>query len=391
MDFRFTEEEEQLRREVVDFLRKEVTPDIVAEVRECYRSYDMWAPLTSNIIRKIGAKGWLVPHWPKEYGGLGSSHMATFMTHDEMAYFGLPDIFMGALWCGPIIMREGSDELKEEFLLPLAKGEIEFALGYSEPEAGCDLAAIQLRAEDKGDYFLLNGQKIFSSSARFAKYHFLAARTDWEIPQKHRGISLMIVDLKSPGITIEPMPTMSGWAGNRVFYNNVRVSKKYLLGELNRGFYYLMAALDRERMFMPGMWRRLFENLVDYTKEAKRNGRPLRQDPLVRQKLAQIATELEVSRLLYYRIAYLVEKGEAQAYHSSLEKWFWSEMIQHLTNTGMQIMGLYGQLRKGSKWAPLSGDIELYYRRTVGDTIAAGTNEIQRSIIALRGLGLPTS
>jgi len=317
--------------------------------------------------------------------------MERHIIREELVFAGAPPSQVGPSIAGPTIMLVGSEDQKRFFLPKIARGEVEFALGYTEPEAGCDLASLQLRAEDKGDYFLLNGQKMFSSSARFAKYHFLAVRTDWENPKKHQGISILIVDLKTPGITIRPMDTMGDWACNEVFYDDVRVPKKYLLGEINRGFYYLMAALDIERMFPVGMFQRIYDDLVDYTKEEKRNGRLLRQDPFVRQKLAQIAMELEVSRLLYYWLAYLLDRGNPQSHYSSMQKMVSTEMLQHLTNTGMQVMGLYGQLKKGSKWAPLNGEIELYYRRTVGDTIAAGTNEIQRNIIALRGLRLPIS
>jgi hypothetical protein len=391
MNFCFTKEEEKVRQEVIAFLSKEVTPEVVAEQSKWYRHYNMWDPLTSKVIKKMGERGWLVPHWPKEYGGLGSSHMITFIIHDEMAYFRLPDTFMGALWTGPTIMKVGSQELKDEFLRPLARGEIEFALGYSEPEAGCDIASLQLRAVDQGDHFVMNGQKMFSSSARFGKYHFLAARTDWENPKKHQGISLFVVDLSSPGITISPMKTMGDWSCNEVFYDNVKVPKKYLVGELNRGFYYAMSALDLERTYPVGWWRRLFDDIVTYTKQEIRNGRPLREDPLIRQKIAQMATEVEIAQLLYYHIAYQLDKGEVPGSEASTEKLFTSELSQRLSNVGMQIMGLYGQLKRESKWVPVDGDIELHYRRTVGDTLGAGTSEIQKTIIAQRGLGLPTA
>lgn len=391
MQFRFTTEEEKLRQEVLGFLAKEVTPEVVAEQRELYRQFNQWVPLTSKIVRKMGEKGWLVPHWPKEYGGLGMSNTATFMVHDEMAYAHLPDIFMGALWSGPTLMKHGSEELKREFLLPLARGEIEIAVAYTEPEAGCDVANLQIRAVDKGDYFLVNGQKMFISAARDGRYAWLGARTDWENPQKHRGISILIVDLKSPGITIRPMQTIGDWANNEVFFDDVKVPKRNLMGQLNRGFYYMMTALDFERMFPVGWWRRIFDDLVAYVKEAKRDGKPLGQYSLVRQKLAQIAIELELARLLYYRISYLLDKGGVPAYESSMEKLFTSELTQRLSNVGMQVLGLYGQLKRDSKWAPLEGEIELHYRRTVCETIAAGTSEIQRNIVAQRGLGLPVS
>ncbi len=391
MEFCFTIEEEKFRKKVLNFLAKEVTPEAVAEQRELYRQFNQWVPVTGKIIRKMGERGWLVPHWPKEYGGLGMSNTATFIVHDEMAYAHLPDIFMGALWAGPTLMKYGSEELKKEFLLPLARGEIEFAVAYTEPEAGCDVANLQIRAVDKGDYFLVNGQKMFISAARDGRYAWLGARTDWENPQKHRGISILIVDLKSPGITIRPMQTIGDWANNEVFFDDVKIPKRNLMGQPNRGFYYMMTALDFERMFPVGWWRRIFDDLIAYVREAKRDGKPLGQYPLVRQKLAQIAIELELARLLYYRISYLLDKGGVPAYESSMEKLFTSELTQRLSNVGMQVLGLYGQLKRDSKWSPMEGEIELHYRRTVCETIAAGTSEIQRNIIAQRGLGLPVS
>jgi len=173
------------------------------------------------------------------------------------------------------------------------------------------------------------------------------------------------------------------------FAEFVKVPKKYLVGQLNRGFYYMMEALDFERMYCVGWWRRIFDDLVSYTKEERRNGKPLRKDPLIRQKLAQMTVELEVARLLFYQIAFMLDKGSVPAYQSSMEKLFTSEVSQRLSNAGMQILGLYGQLKQDTKWAPLQGVIERHYRSTICETIAAGTSEIQRNIIALRGLELP--
>jgi alkylation response protein AidB-like acyl-CoA dehydrogenase len=389
MNFAFSPELDELRKEVKDFLKKVVTDEAIAEQRDFYRQYNQWAPLTSDIVRKIAAKGWLVPHWPKKYGGLGMTHEATLVVIEEMSYSHIPETFMGAHWAAATVMNEGSEELKDEFLLPLARGEIEFAVAYTEPEAGCDVASLRLRAVDKGDHFVLNGQKMFTSAARCSRYAWLAARTDWENPKKHQGISIFIVDLKSPGVTIRPMQTIGDWANNEVFFDDVKVSKKYLVGKLNRGFYYMMTALDHERLYPVGWWQRIFDDLVAYVKEAKFGDEPLGKSILVRQKLAQIAIELEIARLLYYRIGYLLDTGGMSATESSIEKLFTSELTQHLSNVGMQVLGLYGQLKQGSKFAPIDGEIELNYRRTVCETIAAGTSEIQRNIIAGRGLELP--
>jgi hypothetical protein len=309
------------------------------------------------------------------------------MIRDEMAYAGVPSIFVAAHMAGPIILHAGSEGLKKAWLLPIAQGKVEFALGYTEPQAGSDLSALNIRAVDKGDHFVVNGQKTFNTHAHVADFHWLAARTDFEAP-KHKGVSMMIVDLKSPGITIRPMITMAGWNTNEVFYDDVVVPKENLVGEKNKGFYYLMAALDFERMFPPGGYRRLFEEIVAYAQDTVVHGRPLSADPIIRQKLAQMAIELEVTKLLYYQLPYMLDKGMIPNYQSSMQKMFATEVAQRVTQTGMEVLGLYGQLKPGSKWAPLAGKVEHHHRWSVVETIYAGTSEIQRNIIAMRGLGL---
>jgi alkylation response protein AidB-like acyl-CoA dehydrogenase len=386
MEFGFTREEQEVITQVRDLIKKEVTPEVVAETEELGHAYG--GPRARKVIQKFGSRGWLTPSWPTEYGGLGSSEMLSYMIRDEMAYAGLPLWYVGAYNAGPIILRYGSEEMKKRFLPPIARGEIEFALGYTEPQAGSDLAAVSIKAEDKGDYFLVNGQKTFNTHAHLAEYHWLAARTEFEGP-RHRGISLMIVDLKSPGITIRPLITMAGWRTNEVYYDNVMVPRENLVGEINRGFYYIMSALDFERMFPPGAYRRLFESIVEYAKNTNTHGRPLSKDPLIRQKLAEISVGLEVARLLYYRLAYMLDQGRIPNYESSMEKTFVTELAQEICNTGMQVLGLRGQLRKDDPTAPLGGKVEFYYRSSVVETIFAGTSEIQRNIIAERGLALP--
>ncbi|MBI5606050.1 MAG: acyl-CoA dehydrogenase family protein [Deltaproteobacteria bacterium] len=386
MDFDFTKEEKELIAEVRAFIDKEATPELLAETRQLGLIYG--GPEGRKFIKKFASHGWLTPNWPKEYGGLGTSEMVTYLIREEMAYSGLPCIFVGAHMAGPAILRIGSPEMKKEFLTPLAKGEIEFALGYTEPQAGSDLVAMKVRADDQGDHFLVNGQKTFNTHCHVADYHWLAARTDPEAP-KHKGISMMIVDLKSPGITIRPLITMAGWRTNEVYYDNVKVPKKNLVGEINKGFYYMMSALDFERMAPPGVYRNLFDEIVHYAKSTQAGGKPLSQNPLIRQKLAQMAIELDVARLLYYQLAYILDKGSIPNYQSSMEKLFVTELSQHITETGMEVLGLYGLLKEGSEWTPLAGKVEHFHRWSVVETIYAGTSEIQRSIIAQRGLGLP--
>jgi 3-oxocholest-4-en-26-oyl-CoA dehydrogenase alpha subunit len=386
MNFEFTPEEEKVRQEVRDFLKKEVTPELITESNETGRCYG--GPESRKFMKKFAANGWLAPNWPKEYGGLESSEMLNYIIREELALSGAPIVYVGAHMAGPTILRFGSEELKKEFLPPIARGEVEYALGYTEPQAGSDLSVLNLRADDKEDHFVLNGQKTFNTSCHLAEYHWLAVRTDFELP-KHKGISLMVVDLKSPGITIRPLITMAGFRTNEVYYDNVIVPKKNLLGEKNQGFYYSMAALDFERMSPPGVFGRVFNQIIDYAKTTVINEKPLSNDPLIQQKLSQMAIELEVAGLLYFQLAYMLDQGKIPGYQSSMEKTFVAELGQKIANVGMEVMGLYGQLKRGSKWAPEDGTIEHYYRWTVVDTIYAGTSEIQRNIMATRGLGLP--
>jgi len=386
MDFEFTKEEKALQEEVREFIKKESTPEMLKETEDMGDIYG--APEGRKIIQKMAAKGWLTPTWPKEYGGLGASDVASYMIREEMGYHGLPFGFVAAHMAGPTILRFGSDEMKKKWLPRIASGELEFALGYTEPQAGSDLSALNLRAEDKGDYFLLNGTKLFNTSCHIADCHWLACRTDFDVA-KHKGVSMMIVDLKSPGITISPLITMAGWRTNEVVYEDVRVPKENLVGEKNKGFYYLMAALDFERMFPLGRYRRVFDELVEYTKETIVDGKAMSKDPLIRQKLAQLSTEIEVTRLLYYQLAHILDKGGIPNYQSSMEKTFATECAQRIVNVGMDVLGLYGQLKEGSKWAQLKGKVEKFYRTSIVETIYAGTSEIQRNIIAQRGLKLP--
>lgn len=202
---------------------------------------------------------------------------------------------------------------------------------------------------------------------------------------------MMIVDLKSPGITIRPLITLAGWRTNEVYYDDVVVPKKNLVGEAGKGFYYLMAALDFERMFPLAAYATIFNDIVQYAKETLVNGQPLSKNPLIRQKLAEMEIEIEVNKLLYYNLAYMIDKGQIPNYQASMQKVFATEVAQRIMNTGMEILGLFGQLKKGSKRAALAGKIERHYRSSVVETIYAGTSEIQRNIIALRGLGLPAS
>ena len=384
MDFEISEEMEKFRQEVREFLSKEVTQELIDEVEGGHG----WGPHIWEYMSKLGAKGWLAAAIPKEYGGMGATHIQRVVLEDEMGYHLAQPLMIGNSWVSPTLLMYGSEEQRKEYIPRLAKGEFEFALGYTEPQAGSDLAALEIRAVKDGDDYILNGQKLFNTSMHYSSYVWLAARTDPTV-SKHKGISLFIVDSKSPGITISPLWTMDGERTNEIFYDNVRVPKKNLVGEENQGWHYINTALSFERNFPIGRSRRLFEELVAYCQETERNGKPLVKDPLVRQALADLKVRVEVTNLFVYRVAWMADKGMIPEWQAPMTKILSTELMHHIGNTGIQIMGLHGLLRESSKWAPLKGMIEHTYRQAARRSITAGTQEIQRTVIALRGLGMP--
>lgn len=388
MDFSFTPEQERLRQEVRDFLQKEVKEDSRLDFL-----YDRpYSPATRGLLRKLGEKGWLCPTWPKEWGGIGASAFDNYVIQEELAYAFAPAPFalIGAMVVGPTLFLHGSEEQKNKYLPRIASGEIEFSMGYTEPQAGSDLASLSIRAEDKGDYYLINGQKMFSTKADFADYGWLAVRTDPDNPKKHRGISLLIFDLKNtPGVTIRPIYNMSGYHSCEVFYDDVRIPKENLVGELNQGFYIIGAALLFERAVTVSGFYRPLELLVDYVKNTKRHGRPLSEDPLVRRKLAEIEMKFAVTRIISLRLCWMQEHKMFALNETAMAKLLSTEMVYDLANAGTQVMGPYGELASDSKYAALHGWFAHIYQESPHYKIAGGTSEIQRQIIATRGLALP--
>ncbi len=388
---RDTEEEAEFRQEVRDFLDEQLTPDILEKILEERDQYYEGRPHAREFSRKLGAKGWLVPHWPKEYGGLGSSPAHRRIIVEEMSSRGAPaGGGIATSIVGPVIMLHGTEEQKREFLPKIARGEMEMSLGYSEPNAGTDLASLEMRAVPDGDDYVINGQKIYSTGAHEATHHWLAARTSADAP-RHRGISLFVVDLASPGVTIRPLLTMAGERTNEVFYDDVRVPRKNRIGEENQGWGYLREALGFERMALSGMVnvRRIVDELIQYVKETEHGGKPLAEDPIVRQSLAQLAIESNIRRLFGHRTSWLMSKGIVPDVAAAIAKVWGNELDQRVANAGMQILGLYSQLEPDSRWAPLRGSVEHLYRFAVHLTYGGGSHELMRSLIATRGMDLP--
>lgn len=391
MDFSWSAEEEAFRQEIRDFLKAEL-PAGWNETLVLDKEDEEYITLAKEFTGKLGSKGWFTAHWPTEYGGLDWPFWQHFIMNEEMSTADAPIIGgNGPKFLGPTIIHYGTDEQKAQFLPGIAKGETLWVQGYSEPNSGSDLASLQTRAVEDGDEWVINGQKIWSSYGHYSDWCFMLARTDPDAP-KHRGISYFLIDMNTPGVTVRPLINIAGTKGfNEIFFENVRVPKDALLGDVNRGWYMATTTLSYERTAIeaPARAQRVLNDLVRYAKLTKRNGQALADNPNLRQRIAQLAIEIDVARCLSYRVATTQSHEDIPGPEAPANKVFCSELIQRIAQVGMQMLGLYGQLEFNTKWAPLKGKIERLYLTSVSGTIAGGTSEIQRNIIAERGLGLP--
>ena len=389
MDFRFTPDEEAFREEVRAFLRQELPPDWEGAGAYGEEGGESTRELGLRVTKKLAERKWLAMAWPQEYGGLDAPHMRQLIYNEEMAYHASPGGGgMGVAWVGPAIMLYGTEQQKQQYLPPITAGEEVWCTLYSEPGAGSDLASLQTSAVLDGDDFVINGQKIWTSGAQGSSWGWMAARTDPEAP-KHKGLSTFVVPMDAPGITIRPLVNMAGQSGfSEVFFDNVRIPKENLVGELNRGWYQVAVALDFERSGIQAYagGRRNLERLIEFFQEQPEAAR---RNPQMRLRLADRAVELAAGTYIAYRIPWMQSQGIIPNYEASISKLYGSELGQRLALTGIQLLGTYGNLEPGSKWAPLKGRLERAYLTAVAGTIAAGTSEVQRGIIATRGLGLP--
>ena len=388
MDFEFSPEQEQFREEVRAFIRSSMDAELEREIQEHPAKGP--GPRLRSLFREMGERGWLSVSWPREYGGQERPVSYLYILTSETEYHAIPLPTVALQMVGPTLMKVGSEEQKREFLPVIMRGGIEFALGYTEPNAGSDLASLSTSAVRDGDDYVINGQKMFTTHAHYATHLWIATRTDPEVP-KHRGISLFIVPMDTPGITVRPLWTMSGERTNEVFLDDVRIPRRNLVGEENQGWYYMAMALDYERASSasPAPIERVLDDLIRFVRETSFNGKPLAQDPFVRAWLAEIATSIHISRLFSNKLVWMMEHGLVPNAEASMTKIWFTEVRQRLYHLGTQIVGVYGQLQPGSPWAPLAGEMERLYRDGPRRRFTAGTNEIQRNIIAQRGLGLP--
>ena len=389
MDFRFSEEDEAFRQEVHEFIKQELPPDWTGTgLLQEAKDGPEWE-FSRGMLRKLGAKKWHSLSWPKENGGLDSI-AKQFILSDEMYYNELPGVdLQGALMCAPTLIQYGTEEQKQEHLTKIAKGEEVWAQGFSEPGAGSDLAAVASKAVEKDDCFILDGQKVWSTGAHRADWTFLLARTDPEAP-KHRGISFFLLDLKTPGVTVRYLPNIVG-TYCEIFFDSVRVPKENLVGNKNQGWRVTGAVLGYERsgIHRIAAARRNLHRLLEFAQETKRNGVPLFKNPVVRNRLTSLVVEGEAVRLLAHRIVWMQGNGQSVDHQASMSRVSGAEFQQHVAQAAMQLLGHYGPLEEGCKWAPLQGFFLRQYLYAMAATVGAGTAEVQRNIIAQRGLGLP--
>jgi alkylation response protein AidB-like acyl-CoA dehydrogenase len=391
MEFGFSADEQAFREEIRAFLAANPPAGFPHDGMDA--GYGSGAH-SHAFMRALGARGWLSLGWPRAFGGAERPLIYRLILLEELAAAGAPfGPLAGCDQTADAIIRYGSERLRTEVLPRIARGEVTFWQGFSEPGAGSDLLSLTTEARREGDSWIVDGHKIWSSHAGIATYGLVLARTD-PGTRRHQGLSMFVVDNQTPGLDIRPIRSMTGEVYHyEVFLDGVRVPADYLLGRENEGFVQLLKGLDADRFWgrfykAPSLTRVLRE-LVAYANATDRHGQPLSRDPVVRRQLATVATEIEALRMLFYRAGWMLGEGQTLTHESALAKVMADETGQKLAALGMELLGPYGPLRAGSRWAKLGGEIQHLYQTTLGHTIAGGTSEVLRSTVAVRGLRLP--
>lgn len=394
MDFELTESQRQWRDEVRAFLHENITPEVERERDSSPEGILRFGPQAMALRRKVGAKGWFGLTWPKEYGGLAKGVVEQHILMREFEYAraapnALLDVTVTSI--APMIMRYGTEENKQDWLPKISRGEILVALGYSEPDAGTDLASLRTRAQLDGDEWVINGSKIWNSAAHGATHEWLLVRTDPTAP-KHQGISVILVPMTTKGIEVQPLTCWNDYRTNQTFFTDVRVPRRNLIGEVNKGWRYITGALDLERgaLAEAGDIRRDLDDLIDVCRKGLVGGVRLIDKPDVQRRLAELDADVEVAELYGLYGASQIDDGDIPTTTLTASKIYSSEVRQKIADFGMQIFGMHGQLSCRDPDVPGGGRIEWLYRRAPEMRFAAGTNEVLRDVIAQRGYGMPT-
>ena len=386
----YTPEHEQLRRELRAYYDRILTPDVVAELAVS----EGVGPVGRGIVRQMGSDGWLGIGWPTEYGGQGRGFIEQFIFYDESMRAGAPVPMLTINSVAPTIMKYGSQAMKDFYLPQILRGEIHFCIGYTEPDAGTDLASLKSKAVRDGDEWLINGQKIFTSLATDADYVWLAVRTDPEAP-KHRGISMIIVPTATPGFKAVPIRNFGNFNTNYTFYEDVRVPYDNVVGEVNHGWNLIMEQLNHERVTLcsSGIMERALDDTRAYAQQHElADGRRLIDEPWVQHNLAWVHARLDVLRLMNWQVAWHAEQGhDLDPAAASAVKVHGTEFYMEGLRRLLEVLGPVAGLRDGSPDAVLHGRAANLLRGLHVLTFGGGTNELQRDLIAIFGLGLPGS
>lgn len=389
MDFELDAEQTAWLAEVREFLRENVTPALRAELAEHdleFRNGELAA-----FRRKLGERGWFGLNWPTAYGGLGLSAIHQHLMVSEFEYWGVPGPDLTVTSVAPMIMRHGTEQNKTEFLPSIARGELVCAVGYSEPEAGTDLASLRTRAVRDGDEWIITGSKIWNSGVQRSTHEWLCVRTDPNEP-RHRGISVIIVPIDLPGVEIRPLYAWSGYRTNEVFFRDVRVPVGNLIGEVNQGWKYITGALDLERgaLTNAGDLRRALDELKVAARQPLRDGSVPAANPAFRRRLVQAEADVEIATLMGYEASSLLADGVIPSVEVSVEKIFTSELRQRIADLALDLLGPDGLLAHRSAGAPVDGRFERLYRAAPLMRFGGGANEVLRDVIAQRGHRMPS-
>jgi alkylation response protein AidB-like acyl-CoA dehydrogenase len=383
----YTDSQKALRKELRSYFTRLIKP----EYREELRSAE-GGDLYKDLIRQQGQDGMLAMGWPEEYGGRGLTQSEQLIRFEEALLAGAPTPFVTLNTVGPAIMDHGTDEQKKRFLPGIAAGETHFCIGYTEPSAGTDLASLKTAAVKNGDHYVVNGNKVYTSSAEAADYVFLAARTDPEAA-KHKGISILVVDTGDPGFSYAPIHTVGSVRTNVSYYTDVKVPTDMIIGVENGGWRLITSQLNHERVGLAAWgiqgWK-LFDRCLEFVREARGpNGERIIDDKSVQRNLAEVYSHLEAMRVMNARMSWQLDQGEIDAVFPSALKVYSTEIMLELARLMMDIIGPHAIINANSEGTVLHGDLEHEHRRALINTFGGGVVEVLRGLVATHGLGMP--
>ncbi|MFL2761470.1 MAG: acyl-CoA dehydrogenase family protein [Dehalococcoidia bacterium] len=394
MQLEFSSTQSKFRQEIRSFLKEVLGPEWSGILPDSYFTEENF-PKVRFLTKKLAQKGWLTMSWPKQYGGLGMNHFDHLIFSEEMAYYRAPtrDMTIGTELVGPTLMVYGEESQKERFLPSIANGNSIFCQGFSEPGSGSDLASLKTSAVKDGDEYIINGSKIWTSGAHKSTHCYLMTRTNTDAP-KHKGISIFIVDMKTAGISVKPIKNMFGvHYFNEIFFDGVRVPVQNMIGKENEGWYIAAKSLDFERSGASRFAtnKRNLEDILFLAKNTILNGISLSSEAKFRRRFSKLWTSNEAGKLLAHKVCWMQSKGLIPNREAAASKLIGSEIAQKISRFGVKSANLHGLLTPDDAWAPLNGRLAIDWMDTISFTIRSGTSEIQKNIIATRGLGLPRS